>query len=86
MSVLTIAEDESRLPELIDRMLGGDEVVISRRGRPVAQLRPLAARPAPLRVSEAGLAWLDANPPVGEVMPVEDAGAFVSRMRDEDGH
>jgi antitoxin (DNA-binding transcriptional repressor) of toxin-antitoxin stability system len=77
------------LPELIDRVLGGEEVVISRAGRPVAALRAVAPEPKaaaePKRLSPEGLAWLIAYQPVGE-MPDEDAGAFISRMRDEDTH
>lgn len=86
MTTLTVSEDGPGLSELIDRVLGGDDVVISREGRPVARLHSVAPPAAePRRVSEAGLAWLKAHRPVGS-MPDEDAGVTVSRMRDEDTH
>lgn len=89
MTTLTIPETESRLPDLIDRVLGGEDVITSRRGRPVATLRPVAdvARPPaePERLTAEGLAWLDAYPLAG-TLPDEDAGASVSRLRDEETH
>lgn len=88
MTTLTVPEDGSLLTELIDRVLGGQDVLLSRKGRPVVALRPVAASaPAadPKRLSEEGHAWLDAYPLAGE-MPDEDSGAFISRMRDEDVH
>jgi len=55
-----------------------------RDGKPVVEIHPVAAPPrAPKRVTEEGIAWLEANR-VGTVMPNEDAGRFVSRMRDEE--
>lgn len=79
MSTHSVAEAKNRLPELIDRALKGEEVVITRHGRPVAELRPI---PAPVRpVSADDLDWLAARR-VGK-RAKEDAGTFVSRMRDE---
>jgi prevent-host-death family protein len=86
MTTLTFPEDGSRLSELIDRVLAGDDVLVSRQGRPVVALRPVAAGAAePRRVSKEGAAWLRANRVPGRV-PEEDAGTFISRMRDEDVH
>ncbi len=89
MTTLTVPEDGSLLTELIDRVLGGDDVLLSRKGRAVVALRPVAADAVPAgepkRLSEEGLAWLNAYPLAGE-MPDEDAGAFISRRRDEDTH
>ena len=80
MSTHSVAEAKNRLPELIDRALKGEGVVITRHGRPVVELRPI---PEPARpVSAATLDWLAAHR-VGTKHPKEDAGAFVSRMRDE---
>jgi prevent-host-death family protein len=44
MSSQSIAEARSQLSKLIDRALNGEGVVITRRGRPVVELRPVAAR------------------------------------------
>lgn len=78
----SVAEAKNRLPELIDRALGGEAVVITRHGRPVAELRPIPALPRP--ITAADLNWL-AEQRRGRGRPgPEDAGTFVSRTRDED--
>lgn len=81
MGTHSVAEAKNRLPELIDRALKGEDVVITRPGRPVAELRPI---PEPARpVIAADLDWLAeqrSKLPRSSV----DAGTFVSRMRDED--
>jgi len=56
MSNYSVADAKDSLPRLIDRALEGEEVVITRHGRPVAELRPAGAR-AP-RDRAAMLAWL----------------------------
>ncbi len=40
MASYSIAEAKNHLPSLIDKALGGEEVVITRHGKPVAELRP----------------------------------------------
>lgn len=43
MERLTVPEsDGDKLHDLVDRALAGDEVVITRDGKPVAELRPVA--------------------------------------------
>jgi prevent-host-death family protein len=58
MSNYSVAEAKNNLPKLLDRMLAGEEVVITRRGKPIARLEPEPKRTigAPL-----DLEWLDAN-------------------------
>jgi len=81
MSTHSVADAKNRLPELIDRALQGEYVVITRHGRPVAELRPV---PKPGRkISPAALDWL-AERRVGAKPATEDAGALLSCMRDED--
>ena len=55
--------------------------MITRHGRPVVELKaiPRPAKP----VTSADLDWLAARR-VGQKMPDDDAGTFVSKMRDED--
>jgi prevent-host-death family protein len=77
----SVAETKNHLSELIDRAIGGEEVVITRHGAPVAVLRGIAPRRGP--VTDDDLAWLDANR-VSGTAPKEDAGAATSRLRDED--
>jgi len=81
MSTHSVAEAKNKLSELIDRALSGEDVVITRHGHPVVELKPV---PKPARpVTAADLDWLKAHR-VGRVSPTEDAGTLVSRMRDED--
>lgn len=66
MAAYSVAEAKNTLPKLIDRALQGEEVVITRRGNPVAELRPVQRAPVPAR----GIYdWLrsrrDARPGVG---------------------
>lgn len=41
MTVFSVAEAKNKLPGLIDRAMAGEEVVITRHGQPVAELRPV---------------------------------------------
>jgi len=41
MSTFSVAEAKNTLPRLIDQALEGEEVVITRHGKPVAELRPV---------------------------------------------
>ncbi|MFN9928741.1 MAG: type II toxin-antitoxin system Phd/YefM family antitoxin [Phenylobacterium sp.] len=59
MSTYSVADAKSGLPRLIDRALEGEEVIISRHGRPVAELRPLLARER--AAPAATYAWLRAR-------------------------
>lgn len=40
MASYSVAEAKNSLPSLIDKALEGEEVVITRHGKPVAELRP----------------------------------------------
>ncbi len=77
----SVADAKNRLSELIDRALSGEDVVITRHGHPVVELRPVVAAARP--VTAADVDWLAARR-VGRLSLDEDAGQFVSRMRDEE--
>jgi prevent-host-death family protein len=66
MTAYSVAEAKNTLPKLIDRALAGEEVIITRRGTPVVELRPAQRRTAP---SKGTYEWLrsrrDARPGVG---------------------
>jgi prevent-host-death family protein len=81
MSTHSVAEAKNKLPELIDRALKGEGIVITRHGRPVAELRPI---PEPeRRITDEDIDWLDKHRVGSKPSPI-DAGTLVSMMRDED--
>lgn len=80
MSTHSIVEAKNRLSELIDLALKGEGVVITRHGTPVVELRPVA-QPTP-RITPGDLDWLAGRRP-GQNPVAEDAGALLSRLRDE---
>ena len=59
MTTYSVADAKSGLPRLIDRALEGEEVIISRHGKAVAELRPIAQ--APRQATPATYAWLQAR-------------------------
>src|SRR5258707_7699743 len=60
MGTHSVADAKNRLPELIDRALKGEGVVITRHGKPVVELKPIPEPAHP--VSPADLDWLAAHP------------------------
>jgi prevent-host-death family protein len=80
MTTHSVTEATSTLPLLIDRVLEGEPVVITRNGRPVVELRPIP--PAPPLVTQADIDWLDARR-VGKAPARLDAATEVRHMRDE---
>jgi len=87
MSTHTVAESDTTLSELIDRALKGEDVAITRAGKVVAEIKPVEVAPSPMpaerRITREAVEWLEKHR-VGGKISDEDAGAFVSRMRDED--
>ena len=49
MVTVTLVEAKAHLSELLDKVEGGQEVVITRHGKPVAHLSSVAQRKKPLR-------------------------------------
>ena len=56
MSTYSVAEAKAKLSELIDRAEKGEGVTITRHGKPVVELKPVAN--APRRITQADLDWL----------------------------
>jgi len=48
MQTVSVANTKSHLSELLDRVEKGEEIVVTRRGRPVARLSPIIPRKKPL--------------------------------------
>jgi prevent-host-death family protein len=46
MTAYSVAEAKNTLPSLIDKALAGEEVIITRRGKPVVEVRPVSPRAA----------------------------------------
>ena len=85
MTTHSIAEAKNQLSKLIDRALQGEPVVITRRGEPVVELKPVRPAPQPIigAIARADIEWLRAR---RAQLPYcdSDAGTFVSQMRDEE--
>ena len=47
MTTYSVADAKNQLPKLIDKALQGEEVVITRRGKPVVELTPASPQPQP---------------------------------------
>ncbi|MCB1503294.1 MAG: type II toxin-antitoxin system Phd/YefM family antitoxin [Bauldia sp.] len=59
MTTYSVAEAKNRLSELIDRALAGEGVTITRRGRPVVELKPVvSAKPVPGPITQADVEWV----------------------------
>lgn len=78
MSHYSVAEAKNNLPKLLDRMLAGEEVVITRRGKAIARLEPEESRAEGVVLD---LAWIDAHRP--PALKAGDLGDAVGEMRDE---
>lgn len=79
MSTHSVAEARNSLSVLIDRAVAGEQIVITRHGQPIVELRALASKAEP--ITGAALDWL-AQHRVTTGPFREDAGTLVSRMRD----
>lgn len=56
MSSYSVADAKNHLPKLIDKVLAGEEVVITRHGKPVVELHTAAA--SEVRPNRATYEWL----------------------------
>lgn len=75
---------ETSLAEVVDRALAGEDVVVTRDGRPVAEIHAIKQHEIARPTTAADLDWLaERRKGIGGRSKL-DAGAFVSKMRDED--
>ena len=87
MSTHTVTETKNRLSKLIDRALKGEHIVVTRRGQPVIEFKPVRAekKPAdaiPRWTVEEQLEWLRAHR-IGRISD-KDAATLIREMRDEE--
>lgn len=80
MSSYSVAEAKNNLPKLLNRMLAGETVTITRRGKPIARLEP-AETPQPT-AGPVDVEWFR-QVRVKPSVPL-DAVDLVRQMRDED--
>jgi antitoxin (DNA-binding transcriptional repressor) of toxin-antitoxin stability system len=81
MSTYSIAQAKDQLSRLIDEVLDGEQVTITRHGKPVVEMRP--AVPAPgRRVTKETLDWLRK---CRQSLPTFDGDtvALIREMRDD---
>jgi antitoxin (DNA-binding transcriptional repressor) of toxin-antitoxin stability system len=78
MTHVSVAEAKARLSKLLDRVEQGEEVVITRRGKPVARVNRVQKPLEPIDF-EAIRALRESMP-----MQTESAGDFMRRIRDEE--
>lgn len=76
MSTYSVAEAKNTLPRLLDKALAGEQVVITRHGKPIAEIRSVVdKRPLNLEKRRAAYAEIiarrDARPPLIDVTAVE---------------
>jgi prevent-host-death family protein len=76
MSDVTLADAKAQLSELIERVLRGEDVTITRRGKPVARLVGIERKPQPIDI-KALRALTDSMP-----MQEESTATWLRRVRD----
>jgi antitoxin (DNA-binding transcriptional repressor) of toxin-antitoxin stability system len=87
MNDRTVAENESNLSQLLDRVIEGEGVVITRDGEPVAELKPVPRGAARPEVAQPTVDLEDEFLKMLREIPqhIKDAAvADVRAMRDED--
>lgn len=84
MAAYSVAEAKNTLPRLLDKAIEGEQVIITRHGKPVAEIRSLPTERAPMS-PEQRLALMAefterrrARPPLGI-----SAADLIRQMRDE---
>ncbi|WP_407051773.1 type II toxin-antitoxin system Phd/YefM family antitoxin [Methyloraptor flagellatus] len=78
MAAITLADAKAHLSELVDRVEAGDEIDITRRGKPIARLVAAVGPRKPIDIG--GLRALAAAMPRQQ----EDAADLVRALRDGD--
>ena len=84
MSTHTVAEAKNQLSKLIDRALKGEGIVITRRGQPVVELKPV--QPVPRPISEADIECLRARrvaEPCPRLMPARSLARCGMKRKSE---
>lgn len=83
MKTVSVAEAKAHLPKLLQAAEAGEQVVITRHGKPVAEVAPV--RDDARRKWLEGLDWL-AERRAARAPAVQDAASLIREMRDEGDH
>lgn len=75
---IPLAEAKARLSELVERVAAGDEIVITKRGKPVVRLSPVEGSRKRIDVEALRRAIAD------QPYQTQSAGDFIRHMRDTD--
>lgn len=78
-AVVNVAEAKARLPELIERAAGGEEIVLARNGTPRARLVPLAVDLKKLRTPGKGKGRFKMRHDFDAALPEEILRSFEGR-------
>ena len=78
MDTVSLAEAKAQLSKLIDRVESGEEIVITRHGRPVARVTPTEQQKKPIDF-EALARTRRSNPPLRK-----SSAKLLREMRDEE--
>ncbi len=81
MSTHSVAEAKNKLPELIDRALKGEGIVITRHGHPVVELKPV--QEPGRRITDEDIDWLDKHRIKGRE-PSINSVTLIRQLRDEE--
>ncbi len=83
MTSYSVADAKNQLPSLLSASARGERVTITKYGKPVAELRPVAN--AAKRVSAASIDWIEQQL-AGLPRSREDSVAQLDALRDDDAH
>jgi prevent-host-death family protein len=73
----------NNLSRIISRVEAGEEIEVSRRGKPVAKIVPLTPKRG--MTGKELVAWLEANPiPKSQQKTTEEIDAWIEEMRGDD--
>lgn len=79
----SVATTRDKLSSLIDKALAGEEVIITRHGKPTVEIRVVQQRPDSTQTREAWLEWLRERREKRPSIDIDSAD-LIREMRDED--
>ena len=85
MPQYSVATTKDKLSSLIDKALAGEEVIVTRHGKPTVALRAVGERAEPARTMAEWMEWLSERRKQRVPLGISAAG-LVRRMRDEGAH